>query len=338
MTFIWPTMLLFLLIIPIFAWLYTRQQQRRRRLAASYGPLGLVQTAAGQQLGWRRHLPPTLFLVGLIILLVALARPETVVSLPRLESTVILAFDVSGSMAADDLQPTRMEAAKEAAQAFVANQPATVQIGIVAFSDGGFTVQVPTNDPEDILATINRLTPQRGTSLGQGIFAALNTIAADAEALPQTGNALTPVPIPTVTTPTPPPPGTYTPAIIVLLTDGENNQDPDPLDAAQEAANRGVRIHTIGLGSAEGTTLEVEGFIVHTRLDEPLLQRIAEVTEGTYYNAANEEELRTIYENLDPEVVIKPETMEVTSIFAGVSLFVFLVGGALSLLWFGRLP
>ena len=333
MSFIWPVMLLLLLLIPLFVGLYLRLQQRRRRLAASYGALGLMQEAAGRQLGSRRHLPPALFMVGLTLLLFALARPETVVSLPRVEGTVILGFDVSGSMAADDLKPTRMEAAKAAAQEFIQHQPNTVQIGIVAFSDGGFTVQTPTNDQEAILATINRLTPQRGTSLGQGILAALNTIAADAEQALPLDPTLTPAP-----SPTPVPAGTYTPAVIILLTDGENNQDPDPLAAAQAAADRGVRIYTVGIGRAAGTTLNVDGFTVHTRLDEAMLQQISQLTDGLYYNAENEEELRAIYENLEPQLVIKPEKMEVTSIFAGTSILILLIGGTFSLLWFSRLP
>src|SRR5919199_6666366 len=181
MSFIWPQMLALLVLLPLFVGLYLRLQQRRRRLVASYGSLGLVQAAAGRGLGARRHVPPALFLAGLTILIVALARPQAVVSLPREEGTVILAFDVSGSMAADDLKPTRMEAAKAAAREFVQRQPRTVQIGVLAFSDSGFTVQVPTNDQEAILAAINRLTPQSGTSLGQGILDSLNTIAGGPE-------------------------------------------------------------------------------------------------------------------------------------------------------------
>lgn len=336
MSFIWPAMLLSLLLIPLFVMLYLRMQQRRRRLAASYGSFGLVQGAAGPGLGLRRHLPPALFLAGLTILLLAMARPQTEVSLPRLEGTVILVFDVSGSMAADDLKPTRMEAAKVAAREFVQHQPATVQIGVVAFSDGGLTVQTPTNDQEAILATINRLTPQRGTSLGQGILVSLNTIAAvGAEPALRLYSNLTPTPIPT---PTPVPYGTYTPAVIVLLTDGENNESPDPLAAAQAAADRGVRIYTVGIGSAAGTTLHVDGFTVHTRLDEAALQRIAQLTDGAYFQAENEQDLRTIYDNLNPELVVKPEKMEVTSIFAGASILIWLIGGAFSLLWFGRWP
>jgi Ca-activated chloride channel family protein len=335
MSFIWPAMLLWLLSLPLFVVLYVRLQQRRRRFAANYGSVGLVQGALGRGLGLRRHIPPALFLAGLTILIVGLARPQTVVSVPRLEGTVILAFDVSGSMAADDLKPTRMEAAKAAARDFVQRQPSSVQIGVVAFSDNGFTVQAPTNDQEAILATINRLTPQRGTSLAQGILASLKTIAAGNGPPPETYSNLLLTP-----TPTPPPvsKGTYTSAVIVLLTDGENNERPDPLAAAQTAADRGVRIYTVGLGSAAGTTLHVEGFTVHTQLDEAALQQISQLTGGAYYKAENEQDLRALYANLGSRLVIKPDKIEVTSIFAGASLLVLLIGGAFSLRWFSRLP
>jgi Ca-activated chloride channel family protein len=322
-------MLFWLLLLPLFVTLYLRMQQRRRRLAASYGSLGLVQGVGGRQLGARRHLPPALFLAGLAILIVALARPQAVVSLPRVEGTLILAFDVSGSMAADDAKPTRMEAAKAAARELVQRQPSSVQIGVVAFSDGGFAVQPPTNEQEAVLASINRLTPQRGTSLGHGILASLNTIAADAGQAPALEGDLAP---------TPAPPGTYAPAAVVLLSDGENNESPDPLAVAQTAAERGVRIYTIGVGSAAGATLHLEGFTVHTQLNEALLQQIALLSGGAYYHAADEADLRAIYGRLDPQLVIKPDRMEVTSIFAVAGVVVLLSGGALSLLWFSRLP
>jgi Ca-activated chloride channel family protein len=328
-------MLLLLLLIPLSAGLYLILQQRRWRLAASYGAFGLMQEAAGRGPGLRRHIPPALFLASLAILLLALARPQTVVSLPRVEGTVILAIDISGSMAADDLKPTRIEAAKAAAQEFVQSQPATVQIGIVAFSDGGMAVQAPTDDREAILATINRLTPQRGTSVGEGILAALNTIFVEPEQDSPLDNSPTPTPLPP---PTPRPAGTYAPAIIILLTDGENNEAPNPLEAAQLAAERGVRIYPVGIGSAAGTTLEVNGFTVHTQLDEAMLQQIAQLTAGAYYNAANEQELQAIYDNLNPQLVSKSENMEVTSIFAGAGILVLLMGGAFSLLWFSRVP
>ncbi len=335
MSFIWPVVLILLLLIPLCVVLYVRLQRRRRRLSVSYGSLGLVQAAAGRQLGVRRHIPPALFLIGLTILIIALARPQMVVSVPRVEGTVILAFDVSGSMAAEDMQPNRMEAAKVAARAFVEQQPRSVQIGVLAFSDSGLAVQAPTNDQAAILAAINRLSPQRGTSLGQGILASLNTIAAANEPPPRIYSNLTPTP---AASPTPVPAGTYTSAAIVLLTDGENNENPDPLEAAQLAAERGVRIYTVGIGSAAGTTLHVNGFTVHTALDEAMLQHVAQLTEGAYYNAESQQDLRAIYENLGLQLVIKPEDTEVTALFAGASMLLLLIGGVCSMLWLSRVP
>jgi Ca-activated chloride channel homolog len=335
MSFIWPVMLVLLLAIPLGVVLYLRLQRRRQQRIASYGSLGFTQGAQGRQIGARRHIPPALFLAGLTFMLIGLARPQAVVSLPRAEGTVILAFDVSGSMAAEDMQPTRMEVAKAVAREFVQRQPRTIQVGVVAFSESGLMVQAPTNEQEDVLATINRLSPQRGTSLGQGILSALNTIALDGEQPPSLYTNLTPGP---AATPTPVPEGTYTSAVIVLLTDGENNVAPDPLAAAQAAADRGVRIFTVGIGSAAGIPLQVNGFNVFTRLDEPTLQGIAQITDGAYYNAVNQEELRAVYENLDLQLVVKPEEMEITSLFAGVGVVALLIGGIFSLLWFSRLP
>jgi Ca-activated chloride channel homolog len=228
-----------------------------------------------------------------------------------------------------------MEAAKAAARAFVQYQPPTVQIGIVAFSDSGLSVQTPTNDQEAVLAAINRLSPQRGTSLANGILASLNVLAAAGPQETHDYSNLTPVP---TSTPETVPPGSYKSAAIVLLTDGENNENPDPMVAAKAAADRGVRIYTVGLGSAAGTTVHVNGFTVHTQLDEPTLKQIAQVTNGSYYNAASAQELSAIYQNLDTQLTIKPEQTEITSIFAGVSIPALLFGGLLSLLWFSRFP
>jgi Ca-activated chloride channel homolog len=332
MSFIWPVMLFSVVLIPLVIGLYLALQLRRRRIAAHYGHPGV----AGKGPGFLQHIPPLLFLGGLAILLFSLARPEAVVSLPRMQGVVILAFDVSGSMAADDLKPTRMEAAKIAAQEFVERQPRSVQVGIVAFSESGLSVQRPTNDHAELLAAIKRLSPQRGTSLANGIFASLNTIVL-AEEGEETNfyTSLTPVP---TASPTPMPPGVYTPAVIVLLSDGENTVNPDPLEAARLAAERGVRIYTVGVGSPTGVDLEVEGFIVHTQLDEAMLKEISLLTDGVYYNAANEEDLRAIYDNIEPQLTVRPEKTEITSIFAGLGLLVLLIGGALSLLWFSHLP
>lgn len=335
MSFIWPIMLLLLLVLPLVVWLYVRLQWRRRLVLERYGSLGFVQGAGGSRLGARRHIPPALFLAGLTILLIALARPQTVVSLPRVEGTVILTFDVSGSMAATDLQPTRMEAAKTVARDFVQRQPPTVRIGVVVFSDNGLAVQAPTNDQAAILGAINRITPQRGTSLGQGIMASLNTLDADAEDDTRLYSTLTPTPTPT---PAPVPPGSDTSTAIVLLTDGENTGPPEPLEAAQMAADRGVRVYTVGIGSAQGIDLEVEGFTVHTQLDEETLKQIADLTAGTYYNAQSQDDLRAIYESIELQLVVRPEETEVTALFAGVGLLILLLGGTCSFLWFSRVP
>jgi len=335
MTFIWPVMLYSLILIPLFIALYLILQRRRKRIAANYQTLSTASEISKHDPGLRRHIPLILFLLSLAILGVGLARPQTEVSLPHIEGTVILAFDVSGSMAADDFKPTRMQAAKTAAESFVDHQPSTVRIGVVAFSDNGLTVQTPTNDQDAILTAINRLAPERGTSLASGILASLKAINVGAGQPSEIYTNLTPVP---TLTPPPVPQGIYTSADIVLLTDGENNENPDPLVAAQTAANRGVRIYTVGIGSAAGTNLHINGFIIHTQLDEDTLKQISQITGGTYYNAQSEQDLIKIYNSLNTQLVVTPEETEVTSIFAGASILLMLIGGLFSLLWFSRLP
>ncbi len=338
MSFIWPAMLLFLLAIPLGVGEYLVLERRRRRRVAAYGPLAVRANPDGRSKpgSVRRRIPAALTLVGVTILLVALARPQSAVGVPRFEGTVMLAFDVSGSMGATDLEPTRMEAAKAAAREFVERQPTSIQIGVVAFSDSGFSIQVPTRDQALVLAAINRLAPERGTSLGRGILTSLQTIAAlDVDPAAGYYTNRSPEPSPE---PTPVPDGTYASASIVLLTDGENNQSPDPLAAAQAAADRGVRIYTIGVGSVAGTTIEVEGFRVHSRLDEPMLMQIAEMTDGAYYGADDPEELKGIYDSINTRLVVRPEETEITSLFAGAGVLILLIGGVASLLWLGRLP
>ncbi len=338
MSFIWPPMLLLALALPLGAIGYLALERRRQRRIAAYGnlPGAVAGGGAARPDRLRRRIVGAFILVGLAMLVVAMARPQSVVSIPRTQGTVILSFDVSGSMAATDLEPTRMEAAKVAALKFVEKQPTSVLIGVVAFSDGAFSVQVPTNDQALVIAAIDRLSPERGTSLGRGILTSLTTIAA-AEADPAEGYYSNRSPEPTPE-PTPVPDGVHAPAAIVLLTDGENNQAPDPVEAAQVAADRGVRIFTVGIGSVEGTTLEVEGFKVHSRLDEPVLRQVSEMTDGAYFAADDPDELSAIYDRIDTKLVTKPEPMEVTSLFAGVGLLVLLVGGVASLAWLGRLP
>ncbi len=338
MSFIWPQLLASLLLIPVGVWAYGAIGRRRaRRFARAYGRAATSAGSIDRRGRAARVIPAGLLVAGFALMGVALARPQAVVSLPKQEGIVILAFDVSDSMAATDITPTRIEAAKAAARDFVANQPSGISIGVVAFSDSGVSVQTPTTDQGVVLDAIARLTPQKGTSVAAGINASLEAIAA-AERGPYANNYYSnrsPSPTPTAT---PVPAGYHAPASIVLLSDGENNENPDPMTAAQAAANAGVRIFTVGLGSTAGTILDVGGFRVHTQLYPDALQAISAATGGTYFAATDAASLRSIYSNLNTQIVTTPELTELTAIFAGLAVLLLLGGAGASLISAGRMP
>jgi Ca-activated chloride channel family protein len=334
MEFLWPFMLLFLLLVPVIVILYILAQRRRQRYALRYASLSLVKEALGRGPGRRRHIPPALFIASLAVMLFALARPATSVTLPSNEGTVILTMDVSGSMRAEDMKPNRLAAAKVAARAFVEKQPQGVKVGVVSFSDNAFVVQAPTSDKQAVIGAINRLTTQRGTAIGSALLTSLDAIFEDANAEGgATGSTAEPTP-----TPTPLPQGVYEPAIVVLLTDGESNRGPRPMEVVDRLAARGIRVYTIGVGSVQGTVLSTQGRSMRVRLDEEVLKRIAEATNGAYYNASTEKDLKAIYDNLSTHLVFRKQQTEVTAIFTGVAVALSLIGGMLSLLWFNRLP
>ena len=359
MTFIWPAALLLLVLIPIGVAIDRAIARRRlRRLAAAgmgtvsgsdvptdrqgatYGEAARGEAARGSNGDrpgrLRRRIPAALMLAGLTLATFALARPEAVVNVPRNEGIVVLAFDVSGSMAATDVEPTRMAAARDAAKAFVERQPPGVIVGVVAFSDGGIAVQSPTRDRAAILSSIERLSPQKGTSLGQGILVALHAVDVALNPPPTDYySRRTAAPTPE---PTPVPADAATSAVIVLLTDGENNERPDPLDAAQQAADRGVRIDTVAIGSAEGVDLDLDGFVVHTQLDQEMLDRIAATSGGTAYAAPDAEALMKVYDTLDPRLIVEAQKIELTGLLAAVAVLLLVCGALLSLRWLGRLP
>jgi Ca-activated chloride channel family protein len=342
MNFIWPQLLILLLTVPILIALYLLAQRRRKKYALRYASLSLIKDAMGKGPGIRRHIPPLLFLLAIITLIVALARPIAVVTLPAQEGTVIMVFDVSGSMAAEDLKPNRMEAAKEAARTFVDKQNAAVKIGVVSFSDNAFVVQSPTNDRDAVNAAINRLSPQRGTAIGRGILTGLESIneeanAEDAAFSRSRSTSFGPTPSPSPT-PKPLPKGMYAPAIMILLSDGESNIGPNPLDVLEPVAAQGVRVYTVGVGSPEGTILRVQGRAIRVRLDEPTMKRISEKTDGEYFNASNENDLRSIYEKLGTHLTLRTEKTEITAVFTAAGALLALVAGFLSLWWFNRLP
>lgn len=332
--FIWPWMLTALLLVPVMIVYYRHLLRRRARMNVDLGPLGLVRHESGGKPGRRRHLPSVLFLIGLTLVLLALARPEALVSLPRIQGTVILAFDVSNSMLADDLAPSRIDAAKEAAVAFVDNQPSTIELGVVAFGNGGLVVQKPTSDRTAVLSSIQRISAQGGTSLGQGIFTSLNAIAGERLTLNEEAFDVETGAVDTARLDV----GRYPSSVILMLTDGENTDAIDPLSMAQVAAEAGVRIYTVGIGRADGTMLEVDGFNVVTRLDEETLQEVANVTNGRYYQATDVETLQEIYETVDLQLTIDAEMTEITALLAGLGALFLLAGGLLSLFWFGRAP
>jgi Ca-activated chloride channel family protein len=307
-----------LALLAAYRWL---QRQRARALAAA----GLT-TATARRTGLRRHLPPLLFLAAITLLLLAVARPQATLPVPRAAGTVILAFDVSNSMAAQDVAPSRLAAAKSAAADFVTAQPSTVDIGVVAFDQGALTTQLPSDDREATLAAINRLTVAGGTSLGQAILASLTLIVGRTVSLPDPGSNAPPPDL-----------GYWRSATIVLLSDGEDTGGPDAVAAAELAATAGVHIQTIGIGTVEGTTVEVDGYQVATALNEDLLTQVAEATTGSYHRAADAQRLRDIAKSLDLRITTKDELVELTAVVAGIALLLLTIGGVLMTTWFGRI-
>jgi Ca-activated chloride channel family protein len=341
MSFLWPWMLLSVLVLPALVWAYRRQMHRHEQVRAQYRKLGLLPATPSGSAPWRRYLVQASFALGLLLLLVALARPQAALQLPRAEGTILLVFDVSGSMAATDLEPNRMETAKTLAREFVERQPAQIRIGVVAFSDSGLSIQQASTERADVLTAIARLTPQRGTSLGYGLFAALETLENDDPNAPPRSEGdederlysnLPPA------TPEPVPAGSDRSKLIVLFTDGENTAEPEPLEAAQVVSDRGIRIFPIGIGTTEGAVLELEGFQVFSSLNEELLDDLADLSAGTYFNASTVEDFNSIYQDLELELVVRAEKMEITALLAGFGLLLLMIGGVASMLWFGRVP
>ena len=329
MSFLLKPMLASLLLVPVLICCYGLLAKRRTKRAEDLAAKGFKPTAAALRLRKRRHVPFVFFFSGLTVLLFSLARPATSISVPSREGTVILAFDVSNSMRADDLKPTRLDAAKAAAKSFVAKQPESIKIGVVAFSDGGVVTQQPTKEKALVTDAIERLSAQGGTSLGQGIFTSLGAIAGEPLAIDPATLSEGPDG-PTVDI------GYFGSAAVILLSDGENTGDPPPADVAKLASVAGVKVHTIGIGNSAGTVLEIDGFSVSTALDEAGLQEISKVSDGTYYSADSSAQLSSVYESIDLEWTSVKRLSEITGLLAAGSIVLLLIGSALSLIWFGR--
>ncbi len=346
MTFLWPEMLWLLLTVPALVAGYFYILRRKRESAIKYASLSMVKQAIGARHRLRRHIPPLLFLIALIAMLVAIARPAAIVLLPSQYQTIILAMDVSGSMRATDVQPNRISAAQAAAKAFVAEQPSNVRIGVVSFAATASVVQTPTQNREDIVAAIDRFQLQRGTAIGSGIIVSLATIFPDAgidvSSFIYGRRGSRGVPIDQAAQSEKPPfkpvaPGSYTSAAIILLSDGQRTTGPDSIEAAQLAADRGVRVFTVGFGTQSGETIGFEGWSMRVRLDEETLKQIAHMTRGEYFYAGTATDLKKVYQVLNSKFLLEKKPMEISSLFAGAAALIALTSALLSLLWFHRI-
>ena len=349
MSFLSPELLWLLLAVPLAVALYVYALRRRKKDAVRYASLELVRAAMGPGQRIKRHLPPLVFLLEMTVMIVAIARPTAVITLPSEQRTIILAIDVSLSMRATDVEPTRLAAAQEAAKLFVSQQPPDVRVGVVSFAGTALLVQSPTQNRDELVAAIDRLELQRHTAIGSGLAVALATLFPDAgidlEAMlfgppsrdTRRGIAIEDLKKPQPRTLAPVPPGSYASAAIILLSDGRRTTGPDPLDVARMAADLGVRVYTVGLGSPQGGMANFEGWSIYMRFDEEALQSIADVTRGEYFSASSALELNRVYESLNAKFKLEKKETEVTAIATAAGALLALLAGALSLLWFNRL-
>jgi len=346
--FLWPQFLWLLLALPVLVLLYIWLLRRKKKMALRYASLSIVREAMGPSQNLRRHLPPALFLLALLAMLLAASRPIAVVSLPSDHETIMLAMDVSGSMRATDVQPNRLVASQNAAKAFLAELPRHVRVGIVAFAGTAAVVQPPTLSREDLVAAIDKFQLQRGTAIGNGIVVALSELFPDAGidlasmqygrerqrgvAIDQPGkDGKTPKPF------TPVAPGSYSSAAIILLTDGQRTTGVDSLDAAKAAADRGVRVYTVGIGTVDGETIGFEGWSMRVRLDEDTLKAIARNTQAEYFYAGTAADLKKVYETLSSRLTLVKKETEISALLALLAAVLALLSAGLSLAWFNRI-
>lgn len=328
MIFEWPVLLWGLLLVPALALALMMSERRRRRtaLAGARWRSG----AAGANSRVRRALPPLLYLGALGLLIVAMARPVAVISLPSLRDVIILAIDVSNSMLADDVKPTRLAAAQQAAREFIKEQPVTTRIGVVAFAETALVVQRPTTSREEILKAIDRLQPLQGTAVGEAILVSLQALfpkavielKSDETAERDTARVAA---------------GSEKSAAIVLLSDGAATSGPSPIEAAQLAAERGVRVFTVRLGTEAGAVVKLEGISMRVQADAESLRKIADVTRARFFQAGDAEALRAIYRDVSARLVVETRETEISAAFVAFAALLVLPAAALSTLWFKRI-
>ena len=350
MRFLWTDSLWLLAIVPLLIGGYVYVLRRRKRSALRYASLMLLRDAIGPGQWVRRHLPALLVVLALTCALLGLARPTAVLTLPNEHQTIVLAIDVSRSMRAIDIEPSRIAAAQSAVKAFVKDLPANVRVGIVTVAGTAAVAQTPTENREELIAAVDRFQLQRQTAIGSGLLLALTVL------LPDSGIDLEEVvfdsafsrrsggtPLAGADRPArkdndfkPVPPGSYTSGAVVLMSDGRRTTGPDPLKAAKMAAERGVRVHTIGFGTEGGGQADVDGMSIFMRFDEAALKAIAAITEGQYSHASSADALHKVYKELTAKMVLERKETEVTAFFGAAAALLALVAATLSLLWFHR--
>lgn len=348
MNLLWYGFIYLLLAVPVILAAYVWLTRRRRRFAVRYSSLSLVREAAGKQSWWRRHLPFSLFLLGLTSLIIALARPTATAMVPSNRATILLAIDVSRSMCTTDISPNRLEAAKAAALSFVENDRSGRKIGIVAFAGFAELIQPPTDDRFLVESAIRNLSTARRTAIGSAILRSLDAIAEfDPQVMP-----IDPGEMPGFE-PAPAAPE-FVPHLIVLLTDGSSNAGPIPTSAAQEAVERGVRIYTIGFGTANNTSPMNCGDLLQEfdqngggagppiggggagsrrELDEDTLKQVAEMTGGAYFAATSAGELQSVFQKIPIDLALRREAIEVSVFFNALAVLAMTVAAILSYVW-----
>lgn len=346
LNFLWPQFLWLLGLVPLLVAAYVWLLRRKKKNALQYASLSIVRDAMGKGPGWRRHVPPALFLLSMVAMLLAAARPMAVISLPSNQQTIMLAMDVSGSMRATDVKPNRIEAAQAAAKQFLQNLPRHVRVGIVAFAGSAQVAQLPTLSREDLNTAIDRFQLQRGTATGNGIMLSLATLfpddGIDIAALSGGGGRYRSLSIDQAMKEPkkdfkPVAPGSFNSAAIIMLTDGQRTTGVDPLDAAKVAADRGVRVYTVGIGTVDGETIGFEGWSMRVRLDEETLKAVANRTAAEYFYAGSATDLTKVYETLSSKLTVETKETEISGLLALIASLLALTSAGLSLLWFNRI-
>ena len=346
MSFLWPQALWLAIVLPALLAAYIWILRRKRKAAVRYASLGIIKEAVGPGARIRRHVPPALLFLALAALVLAMARPTATVMLPTQKQTIVMALDASGSMRAKDVAPSRLVAMQNAAKQFVLDASPKTKIGIVVFAGTATLVQPPTDDREALVAAIDRIQLQRATATGSGLIVSLATLFPDAgfdvstalfgRDAPRSG-AIGGAAKDAKKDARPVEPGSYSNAAIILLTDGQRTTGPDPIEVAKMAADRGVRVYTVGFGTVAGEIIGFEGWSFRVRLDEDTLKTVAAMTRGEYFYAGTAGDLQKVYRTLNSRLSLEKKETEVTALFSGAAALLAMVSGLLSLAWFNRI-